>query len=185
MILPLVDSVDLETVTFSDLWGDFTEPVIDASARYRPDAVLISRVRGADPATGRVRWTLLAGEERMDWIGGLSAGPDGAADRLAERLASTAGSASVIRVQVSGVETLRDYGEVFNYLDGLGIVEACRVERVEADRVWFGLRVRGDADRLMRSIALRRLLSPAEFPDDAPSAQLHYVLIRGAADVSG
>ncbi len=179
LILPLVDSVDLETVTFSDLWGDFSEPVIAASARYRPDAILIGRVRGADPATGRVRWTLLTGDERLDWVGSLAAGPDGAADRLAERLAATAGSASIISVQVSGVETLQDYGAVFNYLDGLGIVETCSVDRVEADRVWFGLRVRGDADRLMRSIALSRLLSLTEFPDDPQSAQLHYVLVDG------
>jgi hypothetical protein len=60
------------------------------------------------------------------------------------------------------------------------------VEWVEGSVVMFTLRVRGNEDQLMRSIALRRLLQPVE-PDPAvlgspaPSVRpgLNYQLIAG------
>jgi len=43
IVLPLVDAQDLSRVSFSDLWGDFRDPVVTASQRYGAEAVLIGR----------------------------------------------------------------------------------------------------------------------------------------------
>jgi hypothetical protein len=183
LLLPLVDSADLAAVSFADLWGDFTGPVTGASARYGADAILIGRARDPDPARARVQWTLLAGGDRYDWTGGIADGPEGAADRLAATLAAQQGGLRLVRLQVSAVDSVDAYGAVLAYLSGLSVVESCAVELVEADRVLFGLRVRGDVDQLMRTLALQRLLLPTDpatpSAEGAPAADLHYRVIGG------
>ena len=169
LVLPLVDSLDLEALSFSDIWGDFTEPVLRASARYQPNAVLIGRGRAADGAMQRVRWTLLVDGERIDWEGSVADGPDGAADWLAARLASSSGGARRLTVRISGIDDLQTYGTVLTYLQGLGIVDRVTVDRVVADRVVFGLQVRGDAQRLLRTLELRKLL---QVDDTAPDSSM-------------
>ena len=64
VVLPLRDSQDLAAVTYADLWGDFTGPVVQASARYQADAVLIGRARLFPAGMTDVRWTLLLDNER-------------------------------------------------------------------------------------------------------------------------
>ncbi len=179
LILPLVDAQDRGALSFADLWGDFTDPVVQASQRYRADAVLIGRARGADPRRAQVRWTLLSGGQRMDWTGTVASGPDEAADRLAMQLAADAGSKRRLRVKVAGLASFDAYGTISAYLSGLSSVVSCDVVEVIDDRAVFELQVRGSADQLMRTIALRRLLQPAD-PDIAgAAADLYYVFAGG------
>jgi hypothetical protein len=177
VLLPLVDSDDLAVVTFAELWGDFSEPVLQASARYRADAVLIGRTRTLEPSASSVRWTLLFAGERWDWDGTLTDGPERAADLFAERLASSAGSLRQLRVEVRNIDSLDAYGQVSRYLAELSSVERSDVERVQADRVWFRLSVRGDPDQLLRVVALRRLLVPVDEP--GADSDLQFALVSG------
>ena len=170
LVLPLVDSLDLKAVSFSDLWGDFTEPVLRASARYQPNAVLIGRGRAIGGVLQRVRWTLLIDGERTDWEGSVADGPDGAADWLAARLASSSDGPRPLTVRVSGIDSLQVYGMVLNYLRGLGIVDQCTVDQVAGARVVFGLQLRGDAQRLLRTLELRKLLQAADSIPDSSMA---------------
>lgn len=177
LILPLVDGEDLQVTSFADLWGDFTAPVLEASRRYRADAVLIGRARGTDPATTGVRWTLLMGDQRMDWNGTIASGPRDAADRLALQQAVSIDQRQDLRVAVAGVDSLADYANITRYLSELSTVDLCEVIQVEGDRVLFRLSVRGSPDQLMRTIALRRLLRPLEPGLDGGLADLYYAVI--------
>ncbi len=56
LAFPLLDTEDLQSVTFSDIWGGFDDRIIDASQRYEANSVLIGRVR---PASGLMRVALL------------------------------------------------------------------------------------------------------------------------------
>jgi hypothetical protein len=179
LVLPLVDAEDLQLVNFADLWGDFTDPVLEASRRYRADAVLIGRARGSDPETAQVRWSLLIGDERIDWNGSVASGPDEAAELLAARLAAGPGTARAMLVAVDGIDSLASYGNVTQYLSALSNVDACEVVEVSGDRVLYNLRVRGDADQLMRVIALRRLLQPVDPVPGGAAADLYYSVIGG------
>ncbi len=177
VVLPLLDSEDLGQVSFSDVWGDFREPVVAASKRYRPDALLLGKLRGQDARFGRIRWTLVVGDEAASWSGGLAEGPGGAADRLAARLAAGTGGIRGIPLRVSGIEDLDSYGAVLNYLAALSIVEDCQVREVTGDRVLFDLKVRGQPDLLIRTLALGRLLSPDASADAASASELRYLLV--------
>jgi len=166
MVLPLVDAQDLGVVTFADIWGDFPGPVTQASQRYGADAILIGRTRSADVANDQVRWTLTIGNERAAWQGTIVSGPAQAADILAQRLATYADSAGTLRVLVRNVDTLEQYGQLRKYFAGLSIVEQSSVAHVNANDLEFELVVRGDAQRLERTLNRSRLLQPISSESD-------------------
>ncbi len=187
--LPLADPTEVSTIPLGDVWGGYTDSLLDASRRYRADAILLGRTRSAGFDGVSVRWTLLLDEERFDWEGDLAAGPNDVADFFAARLATSVGSSSQIVLSVDQVDSLDAYGRLSSYLMQLDLVEALAVDRVSGDRVVFQLQIRGDVDTLMRSIALRRVLQPVDdsmLPpagdpfDSRPGARsLHYRLMAG------
>jgi hypothetical protein len=77
---------------------------------------------------------------------------------------------------VSGLDA---YARLETYLTGLSSVDQCELLEVREDRVLFSVSVRGDLDQLMRTIALQRLLQPADPQPGAALADLHYVLVGG------
>jgi len=162
IVFPLVDAVDLGVVSFTDIWGDFREPVLRASERYGAEVVLIGRARSLDPQDDRVRWTLLVGAEELTWTGDISSGPAQAAELLAQRLATFADAADTLRVLVRDVDTLDKYGQLQNYFASLNIVERVSVARVNGNDVEFDLVVRGDLPRLERVLIRNKLLQRAE-----------------------
>ena len=171
VVLPLLDSQDLAAVTYADLWGDFAGPVIKASGRYQADAVLIGRARLFPAGMTDVRWTLLLGNERQEWRGGVADGPQGLAERLAQRLAS-AGIAGgpALRFGVSGIRTLDDYGRVLSYLQAMDVIESLSVGYLSGDTVMFDLKVRGDSELLTRTLAVGRVVEPVSDPGAGQAA---------------
>lgn len=169
LVLPLRDSQDLAAVSYADVWGEFSEPVMKASARYRADAVLIGRARLVPAGMPDVRWTLTAGGERSDWRGNIADGPAGLAEHLAQRLASApaaaGGTEEVVVLEVRGLASFDDYGLVLGYLTGLDVIESLEVARLRDDAVEFDLRLRGDRERLVRALAVRRIVEPVEGSD--------------------
>jgi len=199
LILPLVDSEELDIVSVSDVWGGFTESLVLATQRYGVNAILVGRARVLSVENTRVRWTLMLGDEQFDWDGDVASGPDRLADFFAVRLATSSSALGRMQLRVDGVNTLDDYGRLSQYLSTLDVIEEYSIDRVAGQTAVFSLLVRGDADRLMRSIALRRILQPIEEPGrpspgddlqgsvspgvpsidsfDSASSGLHYTLI--------
>ncbi len=170
VVLPLRDSQELAAVAYADVWGDFTAPLTQASARYQADAVLIGRARLFPPGMPDVRWTLLVGGERMEWRGGIADGPQGLAERLSQRMAvSGAGGTVALLLAVDGIRTLDDYGAVLACLQGLYTVESLAVATVAGEAVTFSLRLRGDREQFARALAVRRVIVPVSA--DTASAQ--------------
>ena len=175
LVLPLLDFQDLATVKLAELDAGVFDGLPDAARRYGAEAVLVGR---ADNSTGQqLRWTLLVGADELTWSGDLAEGPHGVADRLAQRLATSRSGLQPLRLLVGEVASLDGWGRLKGYLASLGIIESYRVERVSGDRMLLALEVRGDADRLVRTLALRRVLEP--MPADAPGdgADLAYRLV--------
>ena len=180
LALPLRDSQDLAAVSWADIWGEFTAPLVAASARYGADAILVGRVRLFPPGMNDARWTLLVGEERLEWRGSVADGPNGLAERLAQRLAvgGAATGGSTVRLAVSGIGSLEQYGTVLAGLQGLDAVASLAVVELAGDRVVFQLGLRADHARLVRALAVARLLEPADAAATTPGAAvMNYRLV--------
>ena len=174
VLLPLMDAEDLSRLSFAELWGNFSDTVMAASARYGVEVVLIGRARNASAPGRQVRWTLLYGNDRKDWQGDLADGPNGTADWLGGRLATTADSVDKIRLSVAGVKTLEHYGQLKKYLNSIEVVELFTVSQVNGDYIEFDLTVRGDCGRLMRAMRGSQILQPMtgiqRFNADSPAS---------------
>lgn len=162
IFLPLVDTEELTMISVSEVWGGFSESLVDASLRYGADAVLVGRVRLSSRGPAEVRWTLLLERERFDWDGDVASGPNELANFFAARLATSSGSSRRVLLEVGGIESLDDYGRISNYLSALDVIEDYSVNRVSDNNVIFSLSVRGDVERLARTIALRSVLEAVD-----------------------
>ncbi len=159
VVFPLMDAEDLAGVSFSDLWGDFREPVFLASRRYGAQAILIGRARSLSAKDTGVRWTLATPREQYSWTGSAVGGPARAASYLSQSLATFADASGSLRLMVGNVDNLDKLGRLNKYFRSLNLVESAAVLRVQDDRIEFELVVRGDAGRLSRSLDSNPLLA--------------------------
>ncbi|NNM20365.1 MAG: DUF2066 domain-containing protein [Gammaproteobacteria bacterium] len=161
LVWPLFDSTDRAAMSFSDLWGGFSEKIKAASLRYDAAGVLVGRASRGSGSRLNVRWSLDMGGLQEEWRGGLSAGIHRVADQLGKRFAaSDLGLAGGTAIAVSGLHSLRDYARVSDYLDGLSLVRHVGVRRIAGDTVVYDLQLQGDPARLPRVIDLNDLLQP-------------------------
>ena len=161
VVFPLIDAEDLGQISFADVWGNFSAPLLQASQRYGANALLIGRARSLAADNARVRWTLVTRTEQQAWEGTVSDGPGQAATWLAQRLATYADSSGAVRLVVGAVDSLDRLGQLQKYLRSLNVVERSQIVRVQDDRIEFELVVRGDANRLSRSLDNGSLLERA------------------------
>jgi hypothetical protein len=177
---PLLDTIDLQNLSFSDIWGGFDEPLVEASERYEADAVLVGRVR---PATGqRNRWTFYFGDEERTWNGEPEFIVNEIADLLAAEFAISGNSVlESLDLVVAGVESVEDFGAVQNLLAGLTAVERFSIVEVSADRVRYRVDAIGGADRLRRALQFGGLIeqehemdNQSGFDDYDPTLEFFY-----------
>lgn len=176
LVLPLLDSEDLARVSFSDVWGGFDETLLAASQRYGADAMLIGRAGRSSDGRLLVRWALHFRGELEEWRGSLDDGIGHAADRLAAIFAP-AGDRMLraLRIDVAGVDGLRAYGAISQFLESLTLVQSVGVEEVDGDRVVFRVAMRGEPATLDQAISLGHILEPAAGDGEAArGADLSY-----------
>ncbi|MEZ5541647.1 MAG: DUF2066 domain-containing protein [Pseudomonadota bacterium] len=175
VVFPLMDLEDQAAVHFSVIWGGYFDKVVTASARYRPQSVLIGRLNRSPSGGWAARWELNVGGRSGSWTDSnqqLDAlarqGIADVADRQAEQLAvATATSvAGGVAIQVEGIETLAAYARINNYLTTLTSVRKVEVSEVTPTVVRYSLQLGGSQDSLMRTIAIGTVLEPA--PDGIP-----------------
>lgn len=173
---PLLDTTDLQSVTFSDIWGGFDERILDASRRYEASSVLIGRIRPSSAQQNR--WTYLFGRESRNWAGP----PEEVVGQIANLLAAefaVGGNAplEMLTLNVSGVQTVDAYGSLQRILGSVSLIENARIGEVSGDVVSYQVEVRGGADRLRRALRFAGLLeqeSPGEFGDLDPASTLEF-----------
>lgn len=157
LAFPLLDTTDLQRVSFSDIWGGFNSRIADASKRYDVNSILIGRI--SPSSNQRNRWTyLFAGEER-EWSGP----PETVIGQIADLIAaeySFGGNAPLqsFALNISGIESIDAYGSVQHVLDGLALIENFKISEVEGDTVSYDIEVRGSASRLRRALRVAGLI---------------------------
>ena len=151
LAFPLLDTTDLQSVTFTDIWGGFDEAVIAASERYDASSILIGRLR---PGTSqRDRWSYyFSGLETP-----LSGSPEAVLGQVADLLAAEfaiAGDAPVetVLLNVSGIVSVEAYASVQSILGDIALIEGFTINEVSGDRVTYRVDARGGAARLGRAL---------------------------------
>jgi len=164
IVFPLLDTTDLQSVTFSDIWGGFDDRIIDASKRYDANSVLIGRVRPS--SSQRNRWTYVFGGDTRAWTGPPEAIVTQVADMLAAEFA-VGGDAplEIVALNVSGVQTVDAYGSLQETLSGVNLIESFKISEVAGDMVSYQVEVRGGADRLRRALRFAGLLEQTDSAD--------------------
>ncbi len=172
LLLPLMDLQDQQALPFADVWGNFREPIMQASLRYRTESVLVGRMYRAVSGEWQAQWTLLEGGQTQSWAAAgtlpvevIDEGVSGAIRVLASRYAPVAGEqADLLPVTIIDVRTLRDYARVTRYLKSLQQVEHVQVAQVDADQVTFELDVEGGPEAIAQTIALGHVLQRYQPP---------------------
>ncbi|WP_198034116.1 DUF2066 domain-containing protein [Acidihalobacter ferrooxydans] len=179
VILPLMDLQDRGAFSFSDLSGGFVEPLLKASARYAANAELAGVVQ---PAGGQWigRWWLAFRGKTVHWTSSgstqarvLASAIDGAADRLAARLAVSAVAATgrALSVQIGGVSTVSDYARIEHLLDKLTPIKSVQLVSAAAGQLVFQVVPRGQLSDVRRNLDLVDWLKPRQsVPDASQSA---------------
>jgi hypothetical protein len=129
----------------------------DTAHRLGGDATLIGRASNATGAAA-VRWTLVFQDHGSEATGALE-GVDRLADTFASQFA-TSGTLAPIDIDVDGIEDVRQYASVENYLASLTFVTHVNVAAMSTDTVRFRLTMRGGIEPLQRAFALGGLLLP-------------------------
>ena len=192
VLLPVMDLEDSANVQVADVWGLFESPLLKGAARYGASVVMAARVYPENNLySGRLALFLQGQRHYFDFsqlnveqIAML------ATDRLASGLAAIyavveQGQGGWVTVQVDGINSVKDYAGVLNYLRKLAIVREVGPARAKGTSLILQTKIDGDSSRLVNAIALEHALAPVnatEQPHQAGSgnvATLHYVWRSG------
>src|SRR6056297_3074818 len=153
LVWPLLDAEDRGRVAFSDVWGGFEQPVLEASSRYDANSILLGRV----DADGRQlpRWTWYFSGEQRQWRATVEDALHRVADLMAGQLGAVGDERpAAVRLTVTGVEDLAAYADVSRYLASVSIVRELRLVQLADNALTYRLELLGAPDRLGRVLRL-------------------------------
>ena len=154
---PLLDSEDLQAMSFTDIWGGFDDQLLASAARYGADSVLVGRIRPDSMLEHRWTWYHLG--QRRDWSGDASLAINMLGDSLANQYAVGGDTAiDTIRLTISVTSSVLAYGEIQNYMENLRGIDKLAVKSASADSITYEVTVQGGAERLGRALELSGLL---------------------------
>jgi hypothetical protein len=169
LLFPLMDLEDQTQVHIADFWNGSFDPVIAASRRYHPPAILIGRIQHMASGVWAARWRLTIGGGTRSWsdshpqLAALAQqGINDVADTQAALLrANGTTAAGTAVIEVSGISSLADYARARNYLSALSTVRDLQVDEVTPVQVEFRLHLNGNLQDLTRTVAIGSVLEPA------------------------
>lgn len=137
------------------------DSVASAAGVERARAVLVGVA-----SAGGAEWVFGEAGRPAQGRGSLQDGVNLAADTLAARYApASTRSLATLSIRVGGVEGVRAYAGLLEYLESLSMVRQVSVEELAGGTVRLGVTLRGDLGQLRRIAALDGRLQPASDVD--------------------
>jgi len=161
VLFPLLDTEDLENISFSDIWGGFDDLLLQASTRYEAESVLLGRIRPDSLQANR--WSWYHAGERAGWDGE----PEEVIHQLADSLAAinaVSGRAPIdtIRLIISGIDSVDAFGRVQRFMENLRGIDALMIDSVAGDRIIYKIAVQGGTERLQRTLESSYMLEAVD-----------------------
>ena len=170
---PLLDLTDNGKIRAADVWGNFRDVILDASARYQPKAILTGKLYPVSNGY-KVEWRLLYEGQQFNWEARdddveilLAKGIDSATDNLAALFAESyeAGGYEAIFI-IEDIDDFISLRRVTGYLESVPGVANVNIERIEGSVVRLNLDTEGGLDYVLRSISNGNILQRVERQDE-------------------
>ncbi len=184
-LLPIMDLTDSLNLSFSEVYGLFSQDIEVASERYNPEAILTGRVLPGDSAEEyKADWLMLFKGERLrlptvtgtldDVIG---QGVDLVAQRLSEQYALVLDPLLLgnLTIKVLNINELTDFAALELYLKSINIITKVTVRSFVEQDVTFNVEISGDQSQLADVLALDKKLVP--IVEETLEAQLDNTLL--------
>ena len=165
VVFPLLDTVDLQNVSFSDIWGGFDAALIAASQRYAANSILVGRIRPV--SSQRNRWTYYFGDEKRSWNGEPEVVLNLVGDLLADEFAISGNAApQTVDLSIAGIDSVEAFASVQKLLAAVTLIENFSIAEVEGDRIRYRVEALGGTDRLSRALRFNGLIEQNGFEGD-------------------
>jgi hypothetical protein len=174
LVLPLLDLEDQQRIKVNDVWINFQDNILNASARYPSEAILVGRLLDLGNGRWQGRWSLNLDGQLYDWSHtsrletALAYGIEGTASTLAERFVRVSNSVpGELRILVKDIHNLADFARSERYLRALDDVTEVHPDQIDGDRILFAVKTRSDRQALLEAVRLsnRPIFSVAENND--------------------
>ena len=155
ILLPLMDLEDRERIQPMTLLNGYDYTIREASARYRPDYIILGRVRRDRAAGWLTDWRLWLEDTEQSFAlatpdAAISAtqAVDAAGDALASRFAVTGAETSLVTLEVRGANSVAGYAGVLRHLEGLAFLDRVELVEAQADAITLRVATRSSRTRL-------------------------------------
>ena len=166
IVAPLADLRDRKVISPAVIRGGFWQRIWTHSYRYQTDSVVaIAVTASSDGWTGRGHLWLGSDvhEISFDVDSSAAAGRalvDAIANEFVRRYASNWAQAGSIPVVVSGIDSIRAYGEMLKYLNVVEVIEHVEIASVSGGVVRLNLHTPSQIDQLTSMFADENVLLP-------------------------
>lgn len=171
LVLPLLDLQDQQRIKATDVWINFQDNILNASARYPSEAILVGRLLELGDGRWQGRWSLNLGGQLYDWSHtglletALTYGIEGAASTLAARFVHVPdGKSGELRILVKDIRNLADFARSERDLRALNGVTKVHAGQIDGDSILFVVKTRGDRQSLLEAVRLssRSIFKPVQ-----------------------
>jgi hypothetical protein len=141
---PEVDKTDLQFISFVDIWGGFSDQIINASKRYNVQSILVGRIRN-DELTNNF-WTHYLFNHRGELIhekeifGSSIRAINILSDVILDNFfLQDENKVEEKNLVISGMNSISSLGEVESFLSSMDIINNFVIESISGDKVQFKL----------------------------------------------
>lgn len=161
--MPIYDLQDQAVVSIGDIWGLFTDRLIEASTRYPTSGILMAKVFQNNDGQWQGSWVLHV-EGRSEWFDSqgtnadeaIAQAIDWATDQMASRFAILASGddADAVELQITGVNQLKSYAQISEYLDGLVAIRRVEMKAIQGEKLTFQVYLESDKEQFQQALKL-------------------------------
>ncbi len=166
LIEPVLDLADRKALPPARIWAIDEARIRLASRRYATDVILAGRLQVTTvPMTGN--FIVLQGD-KVHYFTVEAASQSAIANELIDYVADyLAGIYATVpyrdnerslMLQVSNVADFADYAQLLAYLQNFTLIESLHLSQVKGDKLLFNVRISGDVERFIKTLALEKKL---------------------------